>query len=130
MYNKIILIGNLTKDGELKYTTGGTPVLESRLAVNTRFGDKKEEVLFITVTVFAKQAEALAPHLHKGKAILVEGRLQEQKWEKDGQPHSKMVVIADKVRFMGKKDDNGAESGAPAGHDNVPSEVSADLEPF
>lgn len=74
------------------------------MAVNSRYtqsGESKEETLFIDCTIFGKQGETAEKYLDKGRSVLVEGRLQEQRWEKDGQKHSKMVVIASNVRFLG-----------------------------
>lgn len=126
MFNRVILIGNLTKKPELRHTGGGTPVATVTIAVNSRYtqaGESKEETLFMDCTVFGKQGENAVQYLDKGRSVLVEGRLQEQRWEKDGQKHSKMVVIASNVRFLGdKKEQSGDTSDAH-------SEIS-DKEPF
>jgi len=87
--NKVFLIGNLTKQPELRYTPSGTAVADLRLAVNrnytTQGGEKREEVCFLTVVVWGKQAESCGEYLDKGSPILVEGRLQTREWEaKDG----------------------------------------------
>ncbi|MDA8169263.1 MAG: single-stranded DNA-binding protein [Nitrospiraceae bacterium] len=102
MFNKVILAGNLTKDPELRYSAQGTPICSFKLAVNSRFktGDK-EEVLFIDVVVFGKQAEPCSQYLSKGKAALVEGRLRERRWEYEGQQKYKMEVLAQSVQFLG-----------------------------
>lgn len=121
MFNLIIQVGNLTKDPELKFLPTGTAVCSFNLAVNSRYGDKKE-VLFIAVTVFGKQAEACSKYLVKGSPALVEGRLTEQRWEKDGEPRSKMVIIANNVRFLGSKDKQNKETEPPEEH--------SELEPF
>lgn len=104
MFNRVILIGNLTRKPELRMTGGGTPVATLTLAVNSRYtqgGESKEETLFMDCTVFGKQAETVEQYLDKGRSVLVEGRLQEQRWEREGVKHSKMVVIANNVRFLG-----------------------------
>lgn len=104
MFNRVIIIGNLTKKPELRKTAGGTSVTTLSVAVNSRYtqgGESKEETLYIDCTVFGRQSETVEKYLDKGRAVLVEGRLQEQRWEKDGQKHSKMVVIAANVRFLG-----------------------------
>lgn len=104
MFNRVILIGNLTRKPELRMTGGGTPVATLTLAVNSRYthvGESKEETLFMDCTVFGKQAETVEQYLGKGRSVLVEGRLQEQRWEREGVKHSKMVVIANNVRFLG-----------------------------
>lgn len=133
MFNKIILIGNLTKDPELRYTPQGTPVCTLRLASSTKYksGDgMKEETLFIDVVVWGKQGESAAQYLHKGKSALVEGRLQERRWETDGQQKSKFEVVAQSVKFLGGgKREGGHESAGGAGDFPQPDETT-DLEPF
>ena len=88
--NKVLLIGNLTRPPELRYTPSGTAVADLRLAVNrnysTQSGEKREEVCFLTVVVWGKQAESCGEYLDKGSQVFVEGRLQTRDWEgKDGQ---------------------------------------------
>jgi len=117
MYNRIILIGNLTKDPELRYTPQGTPVTNLRIAVNTRFGQgdsAKEETLFIGVVVLGKAAETCNQYLSKGRPVLVEGRLKESKWESEGQQRSRFEVVAQTVRFLSKPGKKGEESEVPA----------------
>jgi len=134
MYNKVILIGNLTKDPELRYTPQGTPVTSFRLAVNYRYkqsasggDDMKQETLFIDNVIFGKQAESCSKYLNKGSSVLVEGRLQERRWESDGQQKSKFEIIAQSVRFLSRK--TGPEELVTEG-DTVPPEETTDLEPF
>ena len=103
--NKVFLIGNLTRDPELRYTNNGVPVANLGVAVNRKFRDKsgelKEDVCFVTVTVWDKQAEACAQYLQKGKAIFVEGMLQSRTWEtNDGQKRSAIDVRAERVQFL------------------------------
>jgi len=108
MYNRIILIGYLTREPELRYTPNGTPITNLRIAVNTKYkqGDEiKDDVLFIDVVVIGKQAEVCDRYLCKGKQILVEGKLQLKKWESDGQKKSKYEVIAQNIKFIGKKEE-------------------------
>ena len=137
MFNKIILIGNLTRDPEVRYTPGGTPVATISLAVNTKYsqgGEKKEEVLFINAVVFGKQAESCGEYLNKGNPVLVEGRLREQKWEKDGVQKSKMEVMTTNVRFMPKRDAHQTAGAGAAkgngGQDAPPEDYTGELEPF
>jgi single-strand DNA-binding protein len=128
MYNKVILIGNLTKDPELRYTPQGTPVATFRLAVNYKYkqsDDTKQETTFIDIVVFGKQAESCAQYLNKGSSALVEGRLQERRWESDGQQRSKFEVVAQSVRFLSSR-----KSGQGAGGDFPEPEETTDLEPF
>lgn len=105
-FNKVFLIGNLTKDPELRYTPQGTAVLNLRLAVNRRFRNKnqelKEETCFITAVVWNKQAETCNQYLHKGSSIFIEGRLQSRSWEDNsGQKRSVIEVRAERVQFLG-----------------------------
>lgn len=105
-FNKVILVGNLTKDPELRYTPGGTAVVNLRLAVNTKFRDKtqelREEACFVTVVVWNKQAETSNQYLHKGSPVMIEGRLQSRSWEdSSGQKRSVLEVRADRVQFLG-----------------------------
>ncbi|MDA8432853.1 MAG: single-stranded DNA-binding protein [Nitrospiraceae bacterium] len=133
MFNKVILIGNLTKDPELRYTPQGTPVCTMRIASSTKYksGDSmKEETLFIDVVVWGKQGESAAQHLEKGRSVLVEGRLQERRWETDGQQKSKFEVVAQSVKFLyGSKRAAGHESSGGEGDFSPPDETT-DLEPF
>ena len=103
MYNKIILIGNLTKDPELKYTPQGTPVTSFRIAVNSRLSQEKQENLFIDIIAFGRVAETSNEYLTKGSSVLVEGRLHERRWETDGQSRTKYEVLANTIRFLSKK---------------------------
>ena len=128
MFNKVILIGNLTKDPELRYTPQGTAVCNMRIASSSKFksGDTmKDETLFIDVVIWGKQGETVSQHLSKGRSVLVEGRLQERRWESEGQQRSKFEVVASGVRFLGKKDGNETRGAA----DHQPDETT-DLEPF
>jgi single-strand DNA-binding protein len=103
--NKVFLIGNLTKDPEVRRTPSGTAVTDLRLAVNRKFksssGENREETCFINATVWGRQAETSAEYLRKGSAAMIEGRLKYDEWEKDGQKHSRISVVAERVQFMG-----------------------------
>jgi len=116
--NKVLLMGNLTKDPELRYTPQGMAVVNLRLAVNRKYRTKtqemKEEVCFITVVVWNKQAEACNQYLHKGSPVFVEGMLQSRSWDDaSGQKRSVIDVRADRVQFMGQAPSKGAGIGAP-----------------
>jgi len=127
MFNKVIMVGNLTQDVELRYVASGTAVANMRIAVATKYrsGDEyKEETLFIDVVVWGKQGESCSQYLVKGRQVLVEGRLQERSWESDGQTRRKTEIVANTVRFLGNKGDSGGSQGQ--GHQG---EVS-DIEPF
>jgi single-strand DNA-binding protein len=115
-FNKVLLIGNLTKDPELRYTPQGTAVVNLRLAVNRKFKDKnqamKEETCFVTAVAWDKQAETCNQYLHKGSPILVEGRLQSRSWEDAaGNKRSVVEVRAERVQFLGQPPSGGAASG-------------------
>ena len=104
--NKVFLIGNLTKDPELRYTPNGTAVTNLRIAVNRRFKDRsgelKEDTCFITVTAWDKQAEICNQYLQKGKPVFVEGILQSRSWETtDGQKRSTIDIRAERIQFLG-----------------------------
>jgi single-strand DNA-binding protein len=111
--NRVLLIGNLTKDPELRYTPSGTPVASLRLAVNSTFKDqtgaRKEETCFVTIIVWSRQAEICNQYLKKGRPVFVEGRLIYRSWEADGKTRSTMEVRADRVQFLGPP------PGAPPG---------------
>ncbi|HSW61734.1 MAG TPA: single-stranded DNA-binding protein [Dissulfurispiraceae bacterium] len=130
MFNRVILVGNLTKDVELRYAPSGAPVATLPIAVNSRSksagGEQKDEVLFIDCVVWGKQAEACGQYLARGRPVLVEGRLRERRWEQEGQRRSRVEVIANTVRFLG----SGKPAGeADAGHELPPPEIT-DTEPF
>lgn len=119
-FNKVILIGNLTRDPELRYTPSGTPVANFGLAVNNRYKqgtEMREDVCFIDIVVFGKQAENCGQYLNKGSGVIVDGRLAHRRWEtEDGQKRAKHEVIAQTVRFMpkGQGRPGGAEHSSDA----------------
>ncbi|MBA3060395.1 MAG: single-stranded DNA-binding protein [Candidatus Omnitrophica bacterium] len=106
-FNKVLLIGNLTKDPELRYTPQGTAVVNLRLAVNRRFKDSrtqelKEDTCFVTGVVWDKQAETCNQYLHKGSPVFIEGRLQSRSWEDNsGQKRNVIEVRVERVQFLG-----------------------------
>ncbi len=133
MFNKVILIGNLTKDPEVRYTPSGTPVATVRLAVTTKHkqgDDTKDDTLFIDVVVFGRQAEICGQYLSKGSPVLVEGRLRERKWESEGTQKSKFEIIANAVRFLPRREGRPPQGEAPSYQDAAPPEEMTDLEPF
>jgi single-strand DNA-binding protein len=108
-FNRVVLIGNLTRDPQLRQIPSGTSVAELGLATNERYrsrdGELGESTCFVDVVAWGKQAETCEQYLHKGSPILVEGRLQFDQWETaEGQKRSKLRVRADRIRFMGKPD--------------------------
>jgi single-strand DNA-binding protein len=122
-FNRVILLGNLTRDPEVRYIPSGTAVASFGLAVNRRYKqgtETKDEVSYIDIVVFGKTAENCGQYLNKGDAILVEGRLQQRRWDdKDsGQKRSKVEVVAQTVNFMPKR--SGQGTGAGGKHDQEP----------
>jgi single-strand DNA-binding protein len=103
--NRVFLLGNLTRDPEIRYLPSGKAVGDLRMAINRKFksatGEEREEVCFVNVVVWGRQAETCGEYLAKGSALLVDGRLQYEEWEKDGQKNSRLRVVADRVQFMG-----------------------------
>lgn len=112
MYNRVVLVGRLVADPELRFTTSGTPVCQFRLAVDSGFGDNKRTD-FINIVVWSKQGENCNTYLAKGRLALVEGRLQIRDYEnKEGRRVYVTEVVADNVRFLSPKNEQGA---APLG---------------
>ena len=112
----VFAIGRLTKDAELRYTSGGLAISKFSIACNSRAkkGDQWiDEASFFEVSVFGKSAETLNQYLTKGKQIAVQGRMKQERWEKDGQNHSKIVINADSVQLLGG-DKNSQGSGSDA----------------
>lgn len=112
--NKVLIIGNLTKDPELRYTPSGTAVANLRMATNRRFkdraGEMKQEVCYLTVVAWDKQAEVCNQYLRKGSPLFVEGRLQSRSWDgPDGKKRNVIEVRAERVQFLGGA---GAQGGA------------------
>jgi single-strand DNA-binding protein len=119
-FNKVILLGRLTRDPELRYTPAGSPVCNFDLAVNrsytTQGGERRDEVCFITIVVWGKQAETCAEYLKKGGQTLVEGRLTQRSWETpEGQKRSKHEVVGERVQFLG-----GRPAPGPGGEEEMP----------
>jgi single-strand DNA-binding protein len=118
-FNKVILMGNLTRDPELRYTPKGTAIAKIGLAVNRNWtsesGEKKEEVTFVDVDVFGRTAENVGQYMRKGRPILIEGRLRLDQWDdkQTGQKKSKLGVVAETVQFLGSAP-GGGEGGAAA----------------
>jgi single-strand DNA-binding protein len=118
--NRVLLIGNLTRDPDLRYTTKGTAVAEFSLAINrvilTESDEKKEEVTFVDVTLWARLAEIAGEYLKKGKPAFIEGRLQLDTWDdkQTGQKRSRLRVIGENLQLLAPKDGRPAESaGSP-----------------
>jgi single-strand DNA-binding protein len=108
--NQVTLMGNLTRDVEMRHTSGNNAVGNFGIAVNRRFtsnGEKREEVTFVDCEAWGKTAELIAQYFAKGRPILVSGRLKLDTWEKDGQKHSKLRVVVENFYFCGGKDEGG-----------------------
>ena len=118
-FNRVILVGNLTRDPELRYTPQGTAVTDLRLAVTTYRGgrgtERKEETVFIDATVWDRMAENCNEYLSKGRPVLVEGRLVQDTWDdrESGQKRSKIKLVANTVQFLGGRE--GGEGGGGGG---------------
>lgn len=123
-FNKVILAGNMTRDPELRYTPKGTAIAKFGLAINRNWtsedGQKREEVTFVDVDAFGKQAEVIGQYLRKGRPVLVEGRLKLDQWDdkQTGQKRSRLGVVLESFSFLdsGNRDavGSGGASGAPA----------------
>ena len=123
-YNRVILMGNLTRDPELQYLPSGTAVAKFGLAINRIYndrqsGERKEDVCFVDITTWARQAEICNEYLSKGSPVFLEGRLSFNSWETDdGQRRSKLDVVAERVQLVGGRRDSdgggGYDQGIPA----------------
>jgi single-strand DNA-binding protein len=113
--NKVILVGNLGRDAEVRYTPGGAPVASFSIATTENWtskdGEKHEQTEWHRIVLWGKSAESLQPYLTKGKQIYVEGRLQTRQWEKDGQKHYTTEVKADRIVLLGGGGGRGADRG-------------------
>lgn len=126
--NKVLLVGNLTRDPEMRYLPSGTPLADLGLAVNRRWfdrtaGERREETLFIDVTAWDKTAEFCGKYLQKGRAIFVEGRLKMDTWEdrQGGGRRSKLSVVAERIQFADSRPQGEGEQPHQAGGDRSPS---------
>ena len=120
MFNKIILVGNLTRDIELRYAQSGAAIAKTAIATSRKYtsnGEKKEEVCFVDITFFGRSGEVANQYLRKGSKILVEGRLTFEQWvDQNGQKRSKHAVVVETMQMLDSKGDNqGGGYNAPAG---------------
>jgi single-strand DNA-binding protein len=133
-FNKVILVGNLTRDPELRYTPKGTAIAKIGVAVNrvwtNEAGEKKEEVTFVDVDIFGRTAENVGQYMRKGRPILIEGRLRLDQWDdkQTGQKKSRLGVVAETVQFLGSPAGEG-NSAAPRPPRPAPSAPSAPSAP-
>ena len=119
-FNKVILLGNVTRDPELRYISSGTAVTDIGLAVNDRrktaSGEWVEETTFVDVTLWGRTAEIAGEYVTKGSPLLIEGRLKLDTWEKDGKKNSKLRVVCDRMQLLGGRSGDGPRGkGRPAG---------------
>jgi single-strand DNA-binding protein len=121
--NRVVLVGNLTRDPELRHTPGGTPVCNLGIAVNGRRRDETgnwvDKPNFFRISVFGNQAESCAQYLSKGRPVAIDGRLDWRQWEQDGVKREAVDIIAESVQFLGSRDGGGEGGGGnqfvPAG---------------
>jgi len=124
--NKVILIGNLTKEVELRYMPNQDAVANFSIAINETWkdkaGNKQEKTEFVNIVMYRKLAEIAGEYLKKGAPVYIEGKLQTRKWEKDGVTRYSTEVIADSMQMLGSKSDNYAQgdSNTPAKQNNAP----------
>jgi single-strand DNA-binding protein len=127
-FNKVILLGNLTRDPEVRYTPNGIAVASFSIAINRKYKqgeETKEEVSYIDIVVFGKQAESCGQYIGKGDSVLIDGRLQQRRWETDeGQKRNKLEVVAQSVNFMPKRSSTSQGSGQV--HQESPPETPVD----
>ena len=120
-FNRVILLGNLTRDVEVKYLQSGMAVADIGLAVNDRrknqAGEWVEETTFVDVTLWGRTAEVAAEYLSKGSPILIEGRLRLDQWETDGQKRSKLRVTCERMQMVGGKGGGGGRGAPPQNYD-------------
>ena len=113
-FNRVILLGNLTREVEVKYLQSGMVVAEIGLAVNDRrknqAGEWVEETTFVDVTLWGRTAEVAGEHRAKGSSVLIEGRLKLEQWERDGQKRSKLKVNAERMQMVGNRGGNNGNS--------------------
>lgn len=115
--NKVILIGNCTRDPEVRYTPKGTAVADIGMAMNRYYssdgGDRREETTFVDVTLWGRQAEVAGEYLKKGRPVYIEGRLQMDSWDdkNTGQKRTKLKVVGESMQLLGSRDGGGSNSG-------------------
>ncbi len=128
-YNRVILVGNLTRDPELRYISSGTPVTDIGLAVNDRrknaSGEWVEETQFIDITLWARQAEIASEYLSKGSSVLIEGRLKFDTWEsREGEKRSKLRVVGERMQMLSSRSGGGGGGGGARSGGGRPSAYS------
>lgn len=119
-FNKVILLGNLTRDPETRVTAKDLTICKMGLAVSrvfsTRDGERREETTFVDIDAFGRQAEVITKYLRKGSPIMIEGRLRLDQWEtNEGQKRNKLCVVLENFQFVGGREDSGNTGGASGG---------------
>src|ERR1700719_1852227 len=125
-FNKVILLGNLTRDPEVRYTPKGSAVCDLGLAVNRQYtldsGEKREEVTFVDVVLWSRLAEIAGEYLKKGRPVFIEGRLQMDSWEdkQSGQKRTKLRVIGETIQLLGSRPSGGSAPAEAGGEQDRP----------
>ncbi len=119
MYNKVFLIGNLTRDPEMRYTTSGIPVTRFTIAVNRGYGDNKQTD-FLRISTWRRLAEFCGEYLAKGRSVAIEGSLQLSEYEKDGKNRTSAEILADRVEVLGRKDSPADEPKTAGKDEDIP----------
>jgi single-strand DNA-binding protein len=133
--NKVLLLGNVTRDPEVRYTPKGSAVCDLGVAVNRAYttdsGEKREEVTFVDVTLWGRTAEVASEYLKKGRPVFIEGRLQMDTWDdkQTGQKRTRLRVVADNMQLLGGRPSGGAEAPGESRQTNAPPKKSATSEP-
>jgi single-strand DNA-binding protein len=134
-FNKVFLLGNLTRDPEVRYTPKGSAVADLGIAVNRVYtldnGEKREEVTFVDVTLWSRLAEIAGEYLKKGRPVFIEGRLQLDSWDdkQTGQKRSRLRVIGETMQLLGSRGGGGEEDARPASKPASPPKASSPSEP-
>jgi single-strand DNA-binding protein len=133
-FNKVMLMGNLTRDPELRYTPNGQAVADIGIAINRRRksqdGERRDETTFVTVTAWGRQAEVINEYFSKGRPIFIEGRLQLDEWTtQEGQRRSKLKVILENFEFLTSRGDNSGDSGGQRARQQSRQQTSRRSEP-
>ncbi len=127
-YNRVVLVGNLTRDIELRYTPGGTAVTDMGIAVNERVKRNDQwtdEVNYFDITLWGRTAEVAAEYMNKGSSVLIEGRLKYDTWEQDGQKRSKIKIVGERMQMLGSRGGGSGHNSSPAPHSQQSSSASA-----
>lgn len=133
--NKVLLLGNVTRDPEVRYTPKGSAVCDLGVAVNRAYttdsGEKREEVTFVDVTLWGRTAEVASEYLKKGRPVFIEGRLQMDTWDdkQTGQKRTRLRVVADNMQLLGGRPPGGADATAESRQTGAPPKKSAPSEP-